>query len=303
MARSPAAGSGSSPRTRRPRSCPRSGSALAADAGEVPHARLRVEDAPTRLEERGGASARFVAVHTDDRDGRRTGSCHHWHRGGLGPGRHQPRGLASCCWPAVRRGRGGPLRFVLDIDLVGTVTRNAGRPAAALAARRPAAVTCTPSAPAVAASPRRPGLPRGAGLRRAGEVVPVVDERGAGRRYLLEGPDGACCRRVDRTRTGPAGGRAGLAGPVPPWHTLAGRPGPRGRRRQLSTGPTPVPPRPLPTAPPSSDHDHWPGGARGLPAAVAGASRGRAGGSTQRTAPSTTRLPATGPAAPWPGST
>src|SRR5690606_30938214 len=83
-----------------------------------------VEDALDPPEERGGASARVVAVHTD-RDGRPDGFVTYRIAEGWGPGgtNHEARVLLLAA--ASDAVEAALLRFVLDIDLVGTVTWNA----------------------------------------------------------------------------------------------------------------------------------------------------------------------------------
>ncbi|HLT70030.1 MAG TPA: GNAT family N-acetyltransferase [Acidimicrobiales bacterium] len=186
-----------------------------------------VEDALDPPEERGGASARFVAVHTDE-GGRPDGFVTYRIAEGWGAGgtNHEARILLLAA--ASDAVEAALLRFVLDIDLVGTVTWNA--PVDLPLRWRladPRAVTVHAERDLLWLRPLDvPGCLEGRGYAAAGEVVlEVVDERGpAGGRYLLEaGPDGARCRRVDRTPdlVLPVAELGSLLAGGTTWHTLA----------------------------------------------------------------------------------
>ena len=153
-----------------------------------------VEDALDPPEERGGASARFVAVHTDE-GGRPDGFVTYRIAEGWGAGgtNHEARILLLAA--ASDAVEAALLRFVLDIDLVGTVTWNA--PVDLPLRWRladPRAVTVHAERDLLWLRPLDvPGCLEGRGYAAAGEVVlEVVDERGR--------PAGGTCWRRARRR-------------------------------------------------------------------------------------------------------
>jgi predicted acetyltransferase len=161
-----------------------------------------VEDALDSEHDRAGASARYIAVH-DDEDGRPDGFVIYRiaQDFGVGGTNHEARLVSMAS--ASDAVEAALLRFVLDVDLVGTVTWDApvDMPLRWRLAD-PRAVTVTAERDLLWLRPLDVAACLAARRYAAdGElVVDVVDERrDAGGRFLLTGgPDGAECARTDR---------------------------------------------------------------------------------------------------------